>query len=137
MKKIRQTLFTFKLQNAEHLSIWRDIFTTKLKIRILLLKNSWNFAYIKAAQCRTTFILTRFLTENSKFKFWQFFLISATVAQYHSGKRAKRHHRRQAWNSCYSRPLDQFVGLHFAFVFFVCLLWKERSIKYNFKWWFS
>ena len=28
--------------------------------------------------------------------------IPETPAQYHSGKRAKRHHRRQAWDSCYS-----------------------------------
>ena len=69
-----------------------------------------------------------------------FLFISEIVAKYHSGKRAKRHYRRQAWSSRYSRPLDQFVGLHFPFFFFVSYISssrKERSIKYNFKWWFS
>ena len=55
-EKIRETLFTFKLSNADLLSIWRDFFHKNQKIR-----NLWIFAYEKCRES-STYNLTIFFS---------------------------------------------------------------------------
>ena len=45
-EKIRETLFTFKLQSAEQLSIWRYFFLGNWKFEFYFLKIPWIFVYI-------------------------------------------------------------------------------------------